>query len=281
LAALTVLFLAGGLLAAAGAASAKPVVSRARVLHRSDAAAHPHHALIPAHAGVLPRRDATVTSLNWSGYADLPASGQNVTSVTGNWVVPSVQLAPPGFSAMWTGIGGYNTSDLIQAGTSQDTLPVAGPQYYAWYEILPASETQISGCTGDANCTVNPGDSVTVDIHNTGGNAWQINMSDNGKWTYSKSLTYASTESSAEWILEAPTLVAQTVLANVGTTTFDPSNTFAFNGGTAQTIAKGSPVAIDLGLVGPANEAIPSALDSDGDGFNDCSYALSCAPPAS
>ncbi len=27
---------------------------------------------------------------------------------------------------------------------------------YAWYELLPASETQITCCSGDANCTVTP-----------------------------------------------------------------------------------------------------------------------------
>ncbi len=265
----------GSLIAAAGGAAARPARAHTR------AVAFPHQAMMPATAGVLPRTNATVTSLNWSGYADLPASGQSITGVSGHWVVPAAGLAPPGFSAMWTGIGGYNTSDLIQAGTSQDTLPVGGPQYFAWYEILPASETQLTGCSGDANCTVTPGDVMSVDIHNTGGNTWQISMADSGKWTYANTLTYASTESSAEWILEAPTLVAQTVLANVGTTTFDPNNSLAFNGGAAQTIASGGPVTIDLGIAGPINEATPSALDSDGDGFNDCAYALSCATPAS
>ena len=37
-------------------------------------------------------------------------------------------------------------------------------------------------------------------------------MTDAGNWTWSKDVTYTSSESSGEWILEAPTLVAQTTL---------------------------------------------------------------------
>ena len=44
----------------------------------------------------------------------------------------------------------YNTSDPVQAGTAEQSAPdnpVLGPQYYAWHELLPASETQLTGCT--------------------------------------------------------------------------------------------------------------------------------------
>jgi hypothetical protein len=264
---LSVLAIAGSLLAlGAPGASATPT-RPSRVIR---------HALIPATHGLLPTRSATVSSLNWSGYADAPGGG--VTSVTGNWIVPAAGLLPPGFAASWTGIGGYNTQDLIQAGTTEDTLPIGGPQYYAWYEILPASETPIAGAcqTGDANCTVNPGDNMSVSITNQGGNSWLISMTDSGHWSFTKSLSYNSSESSAEWILEAPTLVAQTPIANVGVNTFDRDTYVA--GGTTHTIAQGNPDEIQL-LFGI--EATPSALDADGDGFNSCTYSLSCATPGS
>src|SRR5882724_3369571 len=108
---------------------------------------------------VLPTRNDTTSSLNWSGYATAPGSG--ITAVNSTFRVPSVSAVPPGFAANWTGIGGYTSQDLIQAGTSEDELQ----GYYAWYEILPASETQLTNCTGDSACTVNPGDTVSVDIH--------------------------------------------------------------------------------------------------------------------
>src|SRR5579884_87065 len=235
--------------------------------------------LIPAHKGQkLPLHGGTTDSLNWSGYAVTPGSG--VTAVNSTFTVPTAGLDPPGFAATWAGIGGYNTTDLIQAGVEEQSFPsnpVLGNQYVAWYELLPASETPISNCTGDASCAVTPGDHVTVDIHNVSGNTWSISLTDAGKWSWTKNVTYSSSESSAEWILEAPTLVAQTVLANVGTVHFGPTSTYT-SGGATHTIAAGNPTQIDLGT-GVVNEATPSALASDGQSFNDCAYALSCPAP--
>jgi hypothetical protein len=237
-------------------------------------------ALVPSHKNeVLPRHGGTADSLNWSGYAVTPSSS-NITAVTSTFTVPSAGLVPPGFAATWTGIGGYNTSDLIQAGTAEQSLPdnpVLGAQYYAWYELLPDSETQLTDCTGDANCTVTPGDNVTVTISQVSGNTWSIAMTDAGHWSWSKDVTYASTESSAEWILEAPTLVAQTILAPVGTTHFGPTSTYTA-GGVTHTIAEGDPTQIFLSP-GVVNEATPSALAADGQSFNDCAYAQTCAAP--
>lgn len=223
----------------------------------------------------------TSDSLNWAGYAVTPATG--ITAVDSTFTVPTASNVPPGFSATWTGIGGYTSSDLIQAGVSENnslTTAVTGPQYYAWYEILPASETQITGCTGDANCTVSPGDTVSVDIHNTGGNQWSVSLTDSGHWTYNITLSYASTESSAEWIQEAPTLVVQTIPDGVGTVHFGGTSTFTENG-TTYTIGS-SPTAatqIEESPIGVVNEATTSNLGPDGQSFNVCVYAQSCAAP--
>jgi hypothetical protein len=240
--------------------------------------------LVPAHRGErLPLHGGTVDSLNWSGYAVTP-SADNISAVNSTFVVPSAGLVPPGFAATWTGIGGYSTSDLIQAGTAEQSAPsnpLLGPQYYAWYELLPNSETPLTGCSGDPNCTVTPGDQMTVAIANVSGNTWSIQMTDAGKWSWSKDVSYSSSRSSAEWILEAPTLVvAQTLLANVGTVHFGPTSTYTA-GGTTYTIAQGNPTQIDLSPspVGGLDEATPSALASDGQSFNDCAYAQSCPTP--
>jgi hypothetical protein len=235
-------------------------------------AASSHGQLIPAHVGqVLPKQNADTASLNWSGYATVPDHG--ITGVNSTFTVPSVSALPPGFSANWAGIGGYDTSDLIQAGTSQDELE----GNYAWYEILPASETPISGCTGDANCTVNAGDNVTVDIHLVGTNLWSVSLSDAGHWSWQRNISYTSTESSAEWIFEAPTVGVQTIPANTGVNHFGPTSTFTDGSGT-HTIAQGNPVSIAMGT-GIVNEATPSALNADGQSFNVCAYAQTCAAP--
>jgi Peptidase A4 family len=237
-------------------------------------------ALIPTHKNeTLPRRSGTADSLNWSGYAVTP-SGGGVTAVTSTFTVPTAGLVPPGFAATWTGIGGYNTSDLIQAGTAEQSAPsnsLLGEQYYAWYELLPASETQLTGCSGDANCTVTPGDRITVSISRVSGTTWSISMSDAGHWSWSRQVSYSSSLSSGEWILEAPTLVAQTALAPVGTVHFGPTSTYTA-GGATHTIAQGDPTQIDLSP-GVVNEATPSALAPDGQSFNECAYAQSCAAP--
>jgi len=216
-----------------------------------------------------------------SGSLPVCAGDSNgITAVSSTFVVPAAGLVPPGFAATWTGIGGYNTSDLIQAGASEDSLPsndVFGSQYYAWYELLPASETQITGCTGDPNCTVTPGDTISVTISQVSGSTWNVAMTDAGHWSWSKQVSYTSSGSSAEWILEAPTVEAQTLLANVGTASFGPTSTYT-QGGTTHTIAQGDPTQIDLSP-GVINEATPSALASDGQSFNDCAYAQSCAAP--
>ncbi|HVV76496.1 MAG TPA: G1 family glutamic endopeptidase [Mycobacteriales bacterium] len=229
---------------------------------------------------VLPLHGGTATSLNWAGYAVTPAKG-GITGVNSTFTVPTAGLLPPGFAATWTGIGGYNTSDLIQAGVSENSLPdnpVSGAQYGAWYEILPAAETPITGCNGDAACTVTPGDDVSVSISLAGANLWAISIADTtAGWTWAQNVPYTSSESSAEWIHEAPTLVAQTLLANTGTTHFGPTSTYTV-GSTTNTIAQGDPTLINLspGLV---NEATTSPLAADGQSFNVCAYAQTCAAP--
>ncbi|MHB8329564.1 MAG: G1 family glutamic endopeptidase, partial [Acidimicrobiales bacterium] len=77
---------------------------------------------------------------NWAGYVDIAST---ITSVEGSFIVPNAGTLPPGVSATWVGIGGYGTSDLIQAGTQQISSPFgqffAGGSYAAWYEMLPAN----------------------------------------------------------------------------------------------------------------------------------------------
>ena len=248
-------------LASIAMVSALGLVPAARAQAAQLVPTFPHQAL-PVHGG-------TVDSLNWAGYAETPGSG--VTAVDGTFTVPTASLVPPGFSATWAGIGGYNTSDLIQAGVGENSLPanpLFGPQYFAWYEILPASETPISGCSSDPSCTVRPGDSITIDIHNVSGTSWSVNLTDTGKWSFATTLTYASSESSAEWIQEAPTLVAlQTLPAAVGTVHFRSTDTFTV-GGAAKTIAAGNPTQINESPVGIVNLATTSPLAADGQSFN-------------
>src|SRR5258708_5678482 len=74
----------------------------------------------PAHLPVVQVKNATISG-NWAGYA---VAASRVTSVTGTWTVPNAGMLPPGVSSTWAGIGGFATSDLIQAGTQQISAPL-------------------------------------------------------------------------------------------------------------------------------------------------------------
>jgi len=258
-----------------------------------------HGLFAPAHPGQLrPTADAASFSTNWAGYVDTAGTGQEMTGVNSSFVVPSLDDLSPGFAATWAGIGGYTTQDLIQAGVEENYGIVLDSGYYAWYEVLPADETEItSGCVNNVtDCgVVEPGDDVTVAITQTaapttvgGPGTWLIKMVDSTEgWTYENSVPYASSYSSAEWIQEAITLAGvQTIMPLMANTSFGSGDTYTeVSGGSpsTQAIVDGSPVTLGNLDLGVFAEATPSALGPDGKSFNVCDYALldSCAAPTS
>src|SRR5207302_7649804 len=109
--------------------------------------------------------------------------------------------APPGLTSTWVGIGGSTTGDLIQAGVDEDTVgtPATGAPYRAWFELLPAAETLLSGCKGDSKCTVHAGDHISVDIRAIAPKRWRITVTDARHWEWRQNVSYLSSGSSAEW----------------------------------------------------------------------------------
>jgi hypothetical protein len=224
---------------------------------------------------ILPLEGHTIHSTNWSGYA-VTSKRHRITAVTGSFVVPKVTgTAPFGFAATWMGIGGYNTHDLIQAGTAEDSKSggLYGKQYFAWYELLPAGERHLHKCVGDRKCRIKPGNRISVAVRKVAGNSWMISMTNSGNWHWNKKVEYSSSRSSAEWILEAPSLGdVQQRLAPVGTVHLGPVSRFTA-AGNGHTIAGGHPIKIIL-----RREAKPSALAPNGQSFNDCAYRRSSCP---
>jgi hypothetical protein len=195
-------------------------------------------------------------SSNWSGYAlsetapsglsCVPASGTTYTSVSGTWTVPTVTGARNSttYSAAWTGIDGFTNSNLIQAGTEQDYTGRSA-HYFAWWEILPAAETVIP------SITIKPGDTITVSITKVSAGQWSITLTDKGSTVHAAQPSFSTTQSysglgtSAEWILEAPSVNGrQATLASYGSTTLDPdaANGLApgFIAGTGGELVQGS-----------------------------------------
>ena len=196
------------------------------------------------------------TSSNWSGYV---ASGGTYTSVTGTWIVPQVGATTTGADATWVGIGGVSGTDLIQAGT-QATVSGGSVTYEAWTEMLPDSSRTVS-------LAVAPGDSVTVSITEQTSGDWLITMVNNTtKSRYERTVRYASSRSSAEWIQEAPS-------AGRGIIPLDDFGAVRFTGGSAVRDGKTQSLsalgATAVAMINRAGQAIaqPSTLGADGSSF--------------
>ena len=163
------------------------------------------------------------TSGNWSGYAGSTGGAGSATSVEGYWEVPSVSKTSKNtYSSTWLGIDGFGNSDLIQTGVEQAWVGGAA-QYTAWWEILPASQTNIP------SLVVHPGDVMFAYIAKQTGSTWEIELEDTttGK-SFVTDQTYTGVADTVEWIVEAPTVGGSvSTLATYSTMYFDKD---AFNG---------------------------------------------------
>jgi hypothetical protein len=155
------------------------------------------------HPCLLERSDRTRlrgfgwSSGNWSGYA-LSGSKKAYRRISANWIVPFVRpYSGSSYSSAWIGIDGFSNNNLIQTGTGHD-FTNGKAQYYAWWEILPASVTVIP-------LPVHPGDHIRAIITKRNRSKWLIclrNLTRN--WTFHTLQRYNGPETSAEWIVEAP-----------------------------------------------------------------------------
>jgi peptidase A4-like protein len=206
----------------------------------------------PPTAALEPGQD---TSRNWSGYA---ADNGSFSGVTGTWTVPQPALQGPfGSNAVWVGIGGVRGHDLIQAGTATLVSGSGQARLQAWVELLPEAARPIA-------LAVHPGDSVTATISEQAANSWLIDFVDNTTGQrVQQTASYASSHSSAEWVVEAPT-DGQSVLPldNFGTVGF--SNGSAILNGQSVSIAEAGAQPITLISARAQALAVPSALGDGG-----------------
>jgi hypothetical protein len=231
---------------------------------------------------------ATATSSNWAGYVvGQPVDGQTTyTSVTGTWRMPRVrctQATAGAASAVWVGLGGSSESSpaLEQIGTSSDCSRAAKPDYYAWYEIVPAPPVPVT-------LKVVPGDTITTSV-NVDGTTVLLQIKNRTRRTsFTTRVNVDSPDlSSAEWIAEAPSLCTSTnscrpvALANFGTVSF--SRAAAIGSGHPGTISDAAFGATMVQLVPDAGQgqwggmaslaptsaagATPSPLTTDGRAF--------------
>ncbi len=193
-------------------------------------------------------------SINWAGYA---VTGTNVTSVTGSFVVPSLQtststggghhggrggglLAPSvsgantnkidnrngggsggssqtSYAAFWAGIDGYNSNTVEQAGVLMEVQKGVA-SYSVWYEFYPSAPVY-------ATWTPSPGNHIVVYVNYTASNSTFVatvldtNLSE--KYVSPYTAVSGAARSSAEWIAEAPASGGSILpLADFGTVYF-------------------------------------------------------------
>lgn len=154
---------------------------------------------------------------NWAGYAaatnlNSPKPG-SVSDVKASWTVPALRCdRRTTYSAMWTGIDGYTSATVEQLGTEHDCY--RGQSYYtAWYEIYPDALTTIP-------MKIKAGDHVSAEVEYQGNDQFLLTIQD-GTQFYSTKQTVVADRSSAEWIVEAPSLYTFVLpLANFGTAKF-------------------------------------------------------------
>ena len=228
-------------------------------------------------------------STNWSGYnqGSLALHNKLFNQISGQWRVPKATQHKPNeaeYSSSWVGIGGgcvdascqVTDSTLIQAGTEQDVAANGAASYSAWWELVPAPSLTIS------NFTVAAGDLVSVDIKEATAdtNVWTITVKDLTRHeTFTQTTGYSSSHLTAEWIEETPVAVGNSGSVSIGPlpkltrVTFDKASA---NGASAALTA-----AEEMQLVANGQTLLtPSRPDASADGFNDCSYATSCAGPS-
>jgi hypothetical protein len=211
--------------------------------------------LAPTSAVAQPTSTAQ-PSRNWSGYIGSDAYYSGVSALI-ETPVASSQQSTTAAVASWVGIGGTTSTDLIQAGVEVDTSgPVA--QYHAWYETLPQASRNVA-------LQIGPGDWVFVDVQEMAFDLWQVTIVD-GQQVFRIQIPYASSHSSAEWIVEDPSAARGLVpLATVTGANF--ANMMAIANGQPTVPVQLSPqTAILVGAQGQV-EASPSPLGPDGNSF--------------
>src|SRR5207237_7700877 len=97
---------------------------------------------------------------SWSRPSRWVARARDVHAVT---PAPGTQSC----AALWVGLDGDGTTDLLQAGTEQDAtninlgfLQLTLTSYYAWTEFLPQQPTE----EVISNFTINPGDEIFTEV---------------------------------------------------------------------------------------------------------------------
>ncbi len=199
---------------AAGTTRVIPQLQVTNHYHRPFISAEPASSVSES---AVPMTNVSYSS-NWSGAVAFGgASTYGKASfyyIFNDYVVPVARQAYGActgsydYSSSWVGIDGYDSSDVLQAGTNSDAYCKSGTTatyYAAWIEWYPNAETLVT------NIPVTAGDDIFVEVWNTSatiGNAYFVNYRTGTYGSISFSAPKGTTlkGNSAEWIVERPGL---------------------------------------------------------------------------
>jgi len=209
-------------------------------------------------------------SYNWSGYV---AIGATFTSVIGHWIVPTLTCPASGtyVSSQWVGIDGYTDPGAVEQDGTEADCSTGSATYHAWYEML--GDTALNGGAqvplSSTSYPVSPGDEITATLDIANSN-WTFEITDVTKWSFESlpiaAYTPAPARSSAEWIVECTSGCASP-LADFGTVHFAAAT--ADGDGHIAAISSFAFTALEMLNESSVPIAIPSPLDSIGEGFTD------------
>jgi Peptidase A4 family len=226
----------------------------------------------------------TNSSSNWFGYnqGTLEQGSKLFNSITGDWTVPTATQHTAGqseSSSDWIGIGGgcidsgctATDSTLIQTGTEQDVSSSGAASYSAWYELVPAPSLTIS-------MTVAPGDHMHASLAEVvpNSNTWTITLQDVTRGeTFATTVPYSSTHATAEWIEETPLVIG----TNAGFASLPNLTNPAWTSATVNGASPGLKPSEAMDLIDSNGNVIgaPSAPNSTGTGFDECTWASTCS----
>jgi Peptidase A4 family len=219
------------------------------------------------------RHGNQVTSSNWSGYAVSGAKG-SVSTVTGSWVVPSVNcgITPDAYASFWVGIDGYSSNTVEQIGTDSDChsgLPV----YYAWFEFYPHPSFTVN------SLAIRPGDVISAAVEYASNGSFTVSLRDvtTGHSFSTSTKMKSAKRSSAEWVIEAPSGGRVLPLADFNTVLYGDNYT-SVSGTCSATVGRASgPIGSFGGSVDEitmerkdgTRKSQPAALSNDGSSFTD------------
>jgi Peptidase A4 family len=153
------------------------------------------------------RNTGSLTSPNWSGYADVACPTCALRYVSADFTVPHLNPAKSpdnSWASHWVGLDGVTNSTVEQVGI--DTYVSSGVDYYyAWYEMFPAA-TQVY------SLAASPGDNIQVGVYTVNG-TYYLSLNDTtlgAGFTATATVPtgYTGQNKSAEVITEAPSEVS-------------------------------------------------------------------------